>query len=136
MGAQAQDTSPNVEIKIGPNTRNMPLMVSLKGRPKTRAQFVPLKGWQPKESVLGENTQSPPIREVRYFPIITPQLSLINRLTIRKENLLPVREILYHPAIRKHAIQCHHPTRKHTIQYRNPIRKIVMIIHYKYPATP
>ena len=89
IGAQAQDTSPNVEIKNGPSTRNRPLMVSLKGRPETRAQFAPLKGWQPKESILGENTQSPPIRKVRYFPIITPQLSLINRFTIRKENLLP-----------------------------------------------
>ena len=89
MGAQAQDTSPNVGIKIGPGTSNRPLMVSLKDMPKTRAQFAPLKGWQPKESVLGENTQSPPIGEVRYFPIITSQLSLINRLTIRKENLIP-----------------------------------------------
>ena len=44
MGAQAQDTSPNVGIKIGHSTRNRPLMVSLKGRPKTRAQFSPLKG--------------------------------------------------------------------------------------------
>ena len=88
MGAQAQDTSPNVGIKNGPGTSNKPLMVSLKGRPETRAQFPPLKDWQPKESVLGENTQSPPIGKVRYFPIITPQLSLINRFTIRKENLL------------------------------------------------
>ena len=89
MGAQAQDTSPNVGIKIGPGTSNRPLMVSLKGKPKTRAQFAPLKGWQPKESALAENTQSPSIGEVRYSPIITPQLSLINWLTIRKENLLP-----------------------------------------------
>ena len=54
MGAQAQDTSPNVGIKIGPSTSNRPLMVSLKGRPETRAQFAILKGWQPKESVLRE----------------------------------------------------------------------------------
>ena len=70
MGAQAQDTSPNVRIKNGPSTSHRPLMVSLKGRPKTRAQFAPLKGWQPKESVLGENTQSPPIGKVGYFSII------------------------------------------------------------------
>ena len=89
MGAQAQDTSPNVGIKNWPSARYRPLMVSLKSRPKTRAQLAPLKGWQPKESVLGENTRSPPIRKVRYFPIITPQLSLINWFTIRKENLLP-----------------------------------------------
>ena len=88
MGVQAQDRSPNVEIKNGPSTSNKPLMVSLKGRRKTRAQLAPLKGWQPKEFVLGENTQSPLIRKVRYFPIITPQLSLINRFTIRKENIL------------------------------------------------
>ena len=37
MGAQAQDTSPDVGIKIGPGTSNRPLMASLKGRPKTRA---------------------------------------------------------------------------------------------------
>ena len=89
MGAQTQDTRPNVGIKIGPSTSNRPLMVSLKGRPKTRAQFAPLKGWQPKESVLGENIKSPPIGEVRYSPIITPQLSFINWLTIRKKYLLP-----------------------------------------------
>ena len=58
-----------------------------------------------------------------------------------------MREILYHPLTRKHTIQCHHPIRrhtiqshrpirKHTIQYHNPIRKVVMIIHYKYKATP
>ena len=58
-----------------------------------------------------------------------------------------MREILYHPPtrkhtiqchhpIRKHTIQCHHPIRKHTIQYHTPIRKVVMIIHYKYKATP
>ena len=58
-----------------------------------------------------------------------------------------MREILYHPPTRKHTIQCHHPIRrhtiqshhlirKHTIQYHNPIRKVVMIIHYKYKATP
>ena len=88
-GTQAQDTSPNVKIKNGPRTSSRPLMVSLKGRPKTRAQLAPLKGWQPKEFVLGENTQSPPIRKVRYSPIITPQLSLINWFTIRKENLIP-----------------------------------------------
>ena len=89
MGAQATDTSPNLGIKIGPSTSNRPLMVSLKGRPETRAQFAPLKGWQPKESVLGENTQSPPIGKIRYFAIITLQLSLINQFTIGKENLLP-----------------------------------------------
>ena len=89
MGAQAQDTSPNAEIKNGLGISNEPLMVSLKGRPKMRAHFAPLKGWQPKDSVLGENTQSPPNGKVRYFPIITRQLSLINRFTIRKENLLP-----------------------------------------------
>ena len=89
MGAQAQDTSPNVGIKNGPSTSIRPLMVSVKGRPKTRAQLAPLKGWQPKESILRENTQSPQIRKVRYFTIITPQLSLINWFTIRKENLLP-----------------------------------------------
>ena len=88
MGAQAQDTSPNDGIKNGPSTGNMPLMVSLKGRPKTRAQLTPLKGWQPKESVLGENTQSPLIRKARYSPIIAHKLSPINRFTIRKENLL------------------------------------------------
>ena len=88
MDAQAQDTNPNVGIKIRPSTSNKPLMVSLKFRLEIRAQFALLKGWQPKESVLGENTQSLPIGEVRYFPIITPQLSLINRFTIRKENLL------------------------------------------------
>ena len=44
MGVQAQDTSPNVGIKNGPNTNNRPLMVSLKGRLKTRAQLAPLKG--------------------------------------------------------------------------------------------
>ena len=134
MGAQAQDISPNVEIKNGPSTSNRPLMVSLKGKPKTRVQLAPLKGWQPKESVLGENTQSPPISKVRYFPIITPQLSLINRFTKRKENLLSnERNII---SSRKHTIQCHHPTRKHTIQYHSPIRKVVVIIHYKYRATP
>ena len=47
-----------------------------------------------------------------------------------------MREILHHPSTRKHTIQCHHPIRKHTIQYHNPIRKVVMIIHYKYKATP
>ena len=134
-------------IKNGPSTSNRPLMTSPKYRPKTRAQFTPLKGWQHKESVLGENTKSPPIRKVRYSPIITPQLSLINWFTIRKENLLPSGRILYHPPTRKHTIQCHHPTRKHTIQchhptrkhiiqYHNPIRKVVMIIHYKYQTTP
>ena len=88
IGAQAQDTSPNVGIKNGPSTSKRPLMVSLKGRPETRAKFAPLQSWQPKEFVLGENTQSPPIGKVEYFPIIAPQLSLINRFTIRKENLL------------------------------------------------
>ena len=136
MGAQAQDTSPNVGIKNGPSTSYRPLLVSLKGRPKTRAQLASLKGWQPKEFVLGENTQTPPIRKVRYFPIITHQLSLINRFTIRKENLLPSGRISYHPPTRKHTIQCHHPTRKHTIQCHHPIRKVVMTIHYKYQTTP
>ena len=75
IGAQAQDTSPNVGIKNGPSTSNRPFKVSLKGRLKTRAQLTPLKGWQPKESVLGENILYPPIRKVRYFPIITHQLS-------------------------------------------------------------
>ena len=56
IGAQAQDISPNVGIKNGSGTSNKPLMVSLKGMPKTRAQLAPLKGWQLKESVLGENT--------------------------------------------------------------------------------
>ena len=51
MGVQVQDTSQNVGIKNGPSTSNMPLMVSLKGRSKTRAQLAPLKGWQPKESI-------------------------------------------------------------------------------------
>ena len=37
MGAQAQDTNLNVEIKNGPNTSNRPLMVSLKGKPEMRA---------------------------------------------------------------------------------------------------
>ena len=77
------------EIKNGSSTSNRPLMTSPKYRSKTRAQFTPLKGWQPKESILRENTQSPPIGKVRYFPIIAHQLSLINRFTIRKENLLP-----------------------------------------------
>ena len=45
IGAQAQDTSPNVGIKNGPSTSNRPLMVSLKGMPKTRAQLTPLKDW-------------------------------------------------------------------------------------------
>ena len=89
MGVQAQDTSPNVGIKNGPSISHRPLMVSLKGKPETRAQFAPLKRWQPKEFVLGENTQSSPIEKVGYFPIIAPQLSLINRFKIRKENLLP-----------------------------------------------
>ena len=89
MGAQTQDTSSNVGIKNGSGTSNRPLMVSLKGMPETRAQLAPLKGWQPKESILRENTQSPPIGKVGYFPIIAPQLSLINRFMIRKENLLP-----------------------------------------------
>ena len=44
IGAQAQDTSPNIGIKNGSSTSNRPLMVSLKGKPKTRAQFTPLKG--------------------------------------------------------------------------------------------
>ena len=70
IGAQTQDTSSNVKIKNGSSTSNRPLVVSLKGSPKMRAQLAPLKGWQPKESVLGGNTQSPPIRKVRYFPII------------------------------------------------------------------
>ena len=89
IGAQAQDISPNVGIKNGSITSNRPLMVSLKGRPKTRAQLAPLKGWQPKESVLRKSTRSPSIRKVRYFPIIAHQLSFINQFTIRKENLLP-----------------------------------------------
>ena len=89
IGAQAQDTSPNIGIKNEHSTSNRPLMVSLKGRPKTRAQLTPLKGCQPKEFVLRENTQSPQIRKVRYFPIIVHQLSLINQFTIRKETLLP-----------------------------------------------
>ena len=76
-------------IKNEPSTSNRPLMTSPKYSSKTRAQFTHLKGWQPKESILGENTQSPPIGKVRYFPIIAHQLSLINRFTIRKENLLP-----------------------------------------------
>ena len=45
IGAQAQDTRPNVGSKNGPSTRNRPLVVSLKGRPKTRAQLAPIKGW-------------------------------------------------------------------------------------------
>ena len=60
IGAQTQDTSPNVRIKNGSSTSNRPLVVSLKGSPKMRAQLAPLKGWQPKESVLGGSTQSPP----------------------------------------------------------------------------
>ena len=44
IGAQAQDTSPNVGIKNGHSTSNRPLVVSLKGKPKTRAQLAPLKG--------------------------------------------------------------------------------------------
>ena len=84
IGAQAQDTSLNFGIKNGPNTSNRPLIVSLKGRLETRAQLALLKGWQTKESILGENAQSPPIEKVRYFPIISHQLSLINRFTIRK----------------------------------------------------
>ena len=43
IGAQAQDTSPNVGIKNGPSTSNRPLMVSLKDILKTRAQLAPLK---------------------------------------------------------------------------------------------
>ena len=43
MGAQVKDTSPNVGIKKGPSTSNRLLMVSLKGRPKTRAQLAPFK---------------------------------------------------------------------------------------------
>ena len=76
-------------IKNGSSSSNRPLMKSPKYRPKTRAQFTLLKGWQPKESILGENTQSPLIGKVKYFSIISHQLSLINRFTIRKENLLP-----------------------------------------------
>ena len=64
IGMQAQDVSPNVEIKNGPSTSNRPLMVSPKYRQKTRAQLTPLKDWYPNESVLEENTQSPPIRKV------------------------------------------------------------------------
>ena len=45
IGVQAQDTSPNVEIKKGPSTSSRPLIVSLKGRPKMRAQLAPLKDW-------------------------------------------------------------------------------------------
>ena len=37
IGVQAQDASLNVGIKNGPSTCNRPLIVSLKGRPKTRA---------------------------------------------------------------------------------------------------
>ena len=48
MGAQAQDTKSNVGIKNGPGTSNKPLMVSLKGRPKTRAQLTPLKAGSPR----------------------------------------------------------------------------------------
>ena len=43
MGSQAQDTSPNVGIKNELSTSNRLLKVSLKGRPKTRAQLVPFK---------------------------------------------------------------------------------------------
>ena len=68
-------------IKNEFSTSNRPLMTSPKYRPKTRAQLTPLKGWQPKESILGENTQSLPIGKVRYFSIIAHQLSLINRFT-------------------------------------------------------
>ena len=45
IGTQAQDTNPNVGIKNEPSTSNRPLMVSLKGRPKTRVKLVPLKDW-------------------------------------------------------------------------------------------
>ena len=45
IGVQAQDASPNVEIKNGPSTSNRPLMVSLKCRPKTRVQLAHLKDW-------------------------------------------------------------------------------------------
>ena len=93
IDAQAQNTSLNARLKKGlrsrPSTSAGPLITSPKYRPKTRVQFTPLKGWQPKESILGENTQSSPIGKVRYFPIIAHQLSLINRFTIKKENILP-----------------------------------------------
>ena len=89
IGAQAQDASPNIGIKNGPSINNRHLMVSPKCRPETRAQLAPLKNWYPKESILEENINFPPIRKVGYFLIITHQLSLINRFAIRKENLLP-----------------------------------------------
>ena len=96
IGAQAKNTSSNVRLKrrlrSKPSISARPLIISPKHRHKTRAQFTHSKGWlynQPKESVLKENIQFPPIREVGYFLIIVHQLSLINRLTIRKENLSP-----------------------------------------------
>ena len=48
MGAQTQNTSPNVRLKKGlrsrPSTSVGPLMASPKHRPKTRAQVTPSKG--------------------------------------------------------------------------------------------
>ena len=43
IGVQAQDTSPNIGIKNGPNTSNRPSLVSPKCRPETRAELAPLK---------------------------------------------------------------------------------------------
>ena len=92
IGPQAQNRSPNARIKKGlrswPSTSVGPLMTSPKYRPK-KGPNSPLQkdGNVIKEFILKENTQSPPIRKTKYFLIIAHQLSLINRFTIKKENL-------------------------------------------------
>ena len=88
MGAQAKNTSPNAQLKNGlrsrPSISHGPSKTSPKYRPKIRVNS-PLQktGNEIKGFVY------PPIRKVGYFLIITRQLSLINRFTIRKENLSP-----------------------------------------------